>query len=460
MKSKNLLLVALSLLLLAATVQAESEYELVRTTFSHTVLSDETLSDKNPTDTTITLPLTNYKNIQYLGVIYLGETLAPFQVIFDTGSSVLWIPSADCSDCYSNNKLFLYSCRESATCSRGDSTLRVNYSMGYVQGDLSTEKVALSKDAVLENATFLLVNGISGLGAVLADGVLGLAYSPPTDEKHQENFIAQLKAKGFISNEIFAFMLDEAGNKFGSKLVIGNVYKDYPESSFDFTKVVGNKTWTINIAQFQVGNASVGSGSLKAMLDTGTSYISFPENLAKPLLEAFKKNGHNCTVDIATGQVICILKKSAETLPTLQVKFKNQTFQIPSHQYVAKCATVNKTNPNAPNQCKLALAITEGNKIILGNAFLRGHYVVFDQENSRVGITNIRRTDRSSLLVLVVMIGFVIMTSVLVRRSNCYKQRKPVDKMTELIASPGWVLYGLNRKRKGDSSDLQFVDST
>ena len=88
-------------------------------------------------DMTLTaLPLQNSLDIHYYGTIELGNPPQRFDVVFDTGSGTLWVPSSDCDTlvCRLHRQ---YNNATSSTSQRTDRSFEIRYGTGYVKGVLT-----------------------------------------------------------------------------------------------------------------------------------------------------------------------------------------------------------------------------------------------------------------------------------------------------------------------------------
>ncbi|CAI8049383.1 Cathepsin D [Geodia barretti] len=156
--------------------------------------------------------LINYKDLYYYGNISIGTPDQNFTVVFDTGSSNLWIPSAECA---SNNR----ACQVHCTYNHSSTTYvpnREDFSIQYGTGSLSG---FLSQDVVTV-AGIKVRNQIFGEateqpGEVffndLYDGILGMAW-PAISVKQVTPVFQNMVSQNLVEKAVFGFYLNRQGN--------------------------------------------------------------------------------------------------------------------------------------------------------------------------------------------------------------------------------------------------------
>lgn len=84
---------------------------------------------------TLAIPMTNDYQFSYYGPIQIGTPPQSFQVVFDTGSSDLWVPAKGCKDpgCLGNQ----YDSTQSSTfLANGTASFSIQYGYGSASGKI------------------------------------------------------------------------------------------------------------------------------------------------------------------------------------------------------------------------------------------------------------------------------------------------------------------------------------
>ena len=141
--------------------------------------SDEKILEDDPPvpqpSEAIRVALTNSNDISYTGTISLGTPPQSFRMVFDTGSSNLWVPSAGCGSatCISKHQ---YARSESSTFKDENSSFSIKYGTGSVVCDVFSDILTLGT---------LQAKVTAGMATEMApffanvqdmDGILGLGY--------------------------------------------------------------------------------------------------------------------------------------------------------------------------------------------------------------------------------------------------------------------------------------------
>ncbi|XP_016335447.1 renin-like [Sinocyclocheilus anshuiensis] len=133
--------------------------------------------EPSPTNGTAPTPLINYLDTQYFGEISIGSPAQMFNVVFDTGSANLWVPSHSCSPlytaCFTHNR---YDASRSLTHIYNGTGFSIQYASGNVRGFLSEDVVVVGGIPVVQ--VFAEATALPAIPFIFAkfDGVLGMGY--------------------------------------------------------------------------------------------------------------------------------------------------------------------------------------------------------------------------------------------------------------------------------------------
>lgn len=240
------------------------------------------------------VPLKNYLDAQYFGDIGIGTPPQTFTVIFDTGSSNLWVPSSKCYlsiACYFHSR---YKSSKSRTYKKNGKSCEINYGSGSISGFFSQDNVEVG-DLVVKDQEFIEATQEGSLTFVLAkfDGILGLGFQ----EISVGNAVPvwyNMVQQGLVKEEVFSFWLNrDPDAEEGGEIIFGGVDPKHFKGSHTYIPITKKGYWQFEMGDFLVGNHSTGvcQGGCAAIVDSGTSLLAGPTPVVTEINHAIGAEG-------------------------------------------------------------------------------------------------------------------------------------------------------------------------
>lgn len=335
----------------------------------------------------------------YYANISIGTPPQNFRLTIDTGSSDLWINSANSSFCLHDAKDH---CRTSGTFSpQGSSTLKYingEFEISYADGSGAAGSY-VSDTVHFGGARVEKFQLGVGYYSTSPQGVLGIGYTSDEvsvlrfGEKPYPNLPMSMVSAGLINTNAYSIWLNDLKANTGSILFGGVDCTKYhggletipilPDETGSYTELAIGLTG-VHLDSQDLGSLAKGTLPTPGLLDSGSSLIYLPNNITALLHKAVKANFNQ---EDGLAYVACDLQSSPAQLT---FNFGSAQINIPMSEltFDYRIASPNPLHFNdGTPACIFGVspAGPEGPSV-LGDAFLRSAYAVYDLTNNQIAL--------------------------------------------------------------------------
>ncbi|NXR38495.1 CATE protein, partial [Zosterops hypoxanthus] len=323
-------------------------------------------------------PLINYLDMEYFGQISIGTPPQNFTVVFDTGSSNLWVPSVYCVSkaCTTHSR---FHPAQSSTYQVVGTPFSIQYGTGSMKGIIGSDQVAV-EGLTVSNQQF--AESISEPGKAFLDaefdGILGLAY-PSLAVDGVTPVFDNMMAQNLVELPIFSvYMSSNPDSPQGGELLFGGFDTSHFTGTLNWVPVTQQGYWQIQLDNIQLGGTvTFCANGCQAIVDTGTSLIAGPTKDIKKL--------QNLIGAVSVDGEYAVECSNLDVMPDLTFTINGLPYTLSAQAY---------TLVESGDGVTFCISGFQGNDVppptgplwILGDVFIRQFYSVFDRGNNLVGL--------------------------------------------------------------------------
>lgn len=315
------------------------------------------------------ISLNDYVDAQYYGEIAIGTPPQSFSVLFDTGSSNLWVPSSNCYSvaCFTHDT---FKSAKSTSYKNDGRALDIEYGSGSCKGTLGIDTVTWA-GASITSVYFGEMTSLPGVTWVASkfDGILGMGWQAISEDNVPTVFDLMYK-QGQVGGNSFSFYLSKVAGSTTSKLVLGGIDSSLAKGTFNYVNLQSETYWQINIDSISIGSTKVAATAIKGIVDTGTSLLVGDSKLVDKINALVGTVASDCS--------------NLSSLKNATIVIGGVSYVLTPSDYVLKVVSGGQT------QCQngfqgMAVPTQLSNALILGDLFISTYYTHFDVAGKRVG---------------------------------------------------------------------------
>ncbi|CAG8615240.1 3280_t:CDS:2 [Ambispora gerdemannii] len=321
---------------------------------------------------------------EWYGEIYLGTPPQVFNVVFDTGSSDMWVfgPDAnlehrDGSGTYPHH---IYDYTKSSSYKYDGRGWNITYGdSGKVGGYLARELVLIGGIRVPGQLFGVVLQTTELYASDIIDGLVGLGFKSNTAVKGIKPLFDNMIDRNVLQRNLFsvAYVKEADGNPGGGEICFGRINPEYYTGEILYLLATQPSSyWEVRVDNVHVGNNAPLNKSGKLIIDTGSSIMLMPSSVTAAIYAQIPGSLYDSDYG---GWLLPI-----DSDPSISVYFvfSGREFAVPVSDLIWD--PIPDTNLAGGG-----IQIQPGTYWIFGGIFIKNVYLIFDRSDSespKVGI--------------------------------------------------------------------------